>query len=163
MEFYTGQTGSDRRLQSIDFGTLDTNAYAANDILTTGAIAIDAARFLGFTGTLERVVLKETSSGTLQKPAMRLWLFGSAITPAARNAAQAFTSAQCDVLIGYFDIAEADWINTASGVCIAQATPNINYSLQTTSKTLYIVPEIKTADTFASGAAIKGTVLLRRD
>lgn len=163
MEFYTGQTGSDRRLQSIDFGTLDTNAYASGDILTTGAIAIDAARFLGFTGTLERVILKETSSGTLQKPALRLWLFGSAITPASQNAAQAFTSVQCDVLIGYFDIAEGDWINNASGVCIAQATPNINYGLQATSKTLYIVPECKSADTFASGAAIKGQVLLRRD
>lgn len=163
MEFYTGQTGSDRRLLAIDFGTLDTAAYASGDILTTGAIAVDAARFLGFTGTLERLILKETTSGTRQKPALRIWLFGSSITPAAQNAAQAFTSAQCDVLVGYFDVAEADWIDTATGVCIAQVSPNLNYACQTTSKTLYLVPECKSADTFASGATIKGQVLLRRD
>jgi len=163
MEFYTGKTGQDRSLQAIDFGTLDTVAYAANDILTSGAIAIDSARFLGFSGTLERILLKETSSNTLQKPAMRLWFFGSAITPAARNAAQAFTSAQFDVLVGYVDIAEADWINGGTGVCTLQITPNLPYVCQSTSRTLYMVPEIKSADTFASGATIKGQIVLRRD
>jgi hypothetical protein len=163
MEFYTGKTGQDRSLQAIDFGTLDTAAYAANDILTSGAVAIDSARFLGFSGTLERIILKETSSGTLQKPAMRLWFFGSAITPAAQNAAQAFTSAQFDVLVGYVDVAEADWINGASGVCTLQLTPNLPYVCQSTSRTLYLVPEIKDANTFASGATIKGQVVLRRD
>ena len=163
MEFYTGKTGQDRTLQAIDFGTLDTVAYAANDILTSGAVAIDSARFLGFSGTLERILLKETSSGTLQKPAMRLWFFGSTITPASRNAAQAFSSAQFDVLVGYVDIAEADWINGASGVCTLQVTPNLPYVCQSTSRTLYMVPEIKTADTFASGATIKGQIVLRRD
>lgn len=163
MEFYTGKTGQDRTLQAIDFGTLDTNAYAANDILTSGAIAINSARFLGFSGTLERILLKETSSNTLQKPAMRLWFFGSATTPASRNAAQAFTSAQFDVLVGYVDIAEADWINGGTGVCTLQVTPNLPYVCQSTSRTLYMVPEIKSADTFASGATIKGQIVLRRD
>lgn len=163
MEFYTGKTGQDRILQTIDFGTLDTAAYAANDILTSGAIAIDSARFLGFSGVIDRIILKETTSGTLQKPAMRLWLFGSSITPAARNAAQAFTSAQFDVLVGYVDVAEADWVDGGSGVCTLQKTPDLPYVCQSTSRTLYLVPEIKTADTFASGATIKGQVILRRD
>lgn len=163
MEFYTGKTGQDRILQTIDFGTLDTAAYAANDILTSGAIAIDSARFLGFSGVIDRILLKETTSGTLQKPAMRLWLFGSSITPAARNAAQAFTSAQFDVLVGYVDIAEADWVDGGSGVCTLQKTPDLPYVCQSTSRTLYLVPEIKSADTFASGATIKGQIVLRRD
>jgi hypothetical protein len=163
MEFYTGKTGQDRILQTIDFGTLDTAAYAANDILTSGAIAIDSARFLGFSGVIDRILLKETTSGTLQKPAMRLWLFGSSITPAARNAAQAFTSAQFDVLVGYVDIAEADWVDGGSGVCTLQKTPDLPYVCQSTSSTLYLVPEIKSADTFASGATIKGQIVLRRD
>jgi len=163
MEFYTGQTGQDRVLRAIDFGTLDTAAYAANDILTSGAIAVDAARFFGFSGTIDRIILKETSSGTLQKPALRLWLFGSAITPAARNAAQAFTSDQFDLLVGYIDIAEADWVNGATGVCTLQITPNLNYALQSTSKTLYIVPECKSVDTFAASATIKAQLVLRRD
>lgn len=163
MEFYTGKTGQDRILQTIDFGTLDTAAYAANDILTSGAIAIDSARFLGFSGVIDRIILKETTSGTLQKPAMRLWLFGSAITPAAQNAAQAFTGAQFDVLVGYVDVAEADWINGGTGVCALQLTPDLPYVCQSTSRTLYLVPEIKSADTFASGATIKGQIVLRRD
>ena len=163
MEFYTGKTGQDRSLQAIDFGTLDTVAYVANDILTSGAIAIDSARFLGFSGTLERILLKETSSGTLQKPAMRLWFFGSSMTPAARNSPQAFSSNDLDILVGYVDIAEADWINGASGVCTLQVTPNLTYVCQSTSRTLYMVPEIKSADTFASGATIKGQIVLRRD
>ena len=163
MEFYTGKTGQDRSLQAIDFGTLDTVAYAANDILTSGAIAIDSARFLGFSGTLERILLKETSSGTLQKPAMRLWFFGSSMTPAARNSPQAFSSNDLDILVGYADIAEADWINGASGVCTLQVTPNLTYVCQSTSRTLYMVPEIKDANTFASGATIKGQIVLRRD
>jgi hypothetical protein len=163
MEFYTGKTGQDRILQTIDFGTLDTAAYAANDILTSGAIAIDSARFLGFSGVIDRILLKETTSGTLQKPAMRLWLFGSSITPAARNAAQAFTSAQFDVLVGYVDVAEADWVDGGSGVCTLQKTPDLPYVCQSTSRTLYLVPEIKSADTFASGATIKGQIVLRRD
>ena len=163
MEFYTGKTGQDRTLQAIDFGTLDTVAYVANDILTSGAIAIDSARFLGFSGTLEKILLKETSSGTLQKPAMRLWFFGSSMTPAARNSPQAFSSNDLDILVGYVDIAEADWINGASGVCTLQVTPNLTYVCQSTSRTLYMVPEIKSADTFASGATIKGQIVLRRD
>ena len=163
MEFYTGKTGQDRTLQAIDFGTLDTVAYAANDILTSGAIAIDSARFLGFSGTLERILLKETSSGTLQKPAMRLWFFGSSMTPAARNSPQGFSSNDLDIFVGYVDIAEADWINGASGVCTLQVTPNLTYVCQSTSRTLYMVPEIKSADTFASGATIKGQIVLRRD
>ena len=163
MEFYTGKTGQDRTLQAIDFGTLDTVAYVANDILTSGAIAIDSARFLGFSGTLERILLKETSSGTLQKPAMRLWFFGSSMTPAARNSPQAFSSNDLDILVGYVDIAEADWINGASGVCTLQVTPNLTYVCQSTSRTLYMVTEIKSADTFASGATIKGQIVLRRD
>jgi hypothetical protein len=164
MEFYTGKTGQDRVLRAIDFGTLDTAAYAENDILTSGAISIDAARFLGFSGVIERIILKETSSGTLQAPAIRLWFFGSAITPAARNSPQAFTSAQFDVLVGYTDIVAANWINGGTGVSMAQINPNLVYNCQSTSKTLYMVPELKASgETFASGATIKGQIVLRRD
>lgn len=164
MEFYTGKQGQDRVLRTIDFGTLDTAQYAFNDILTSGAISIDAARFLGFSGVIERVILKETTSGTLQAPNIRLWFFGSAITPAARNSPQAFTSAQFDVLVGYTDIQAGDWITGGTGVAIAQINPNLIFNCQTTSKTLYMVPELKTSnETFASGATIKGQVVIRRD
>jgi hypothetical protein len=113
---------------------------------------------------IERIILKETSSGTLQAPAIRLWFFGSAITPAARNSPQAFTSAQFDVIVGYTDIVAANWINGGTGVSMAQINPNLVYNCQSTSKTLYIVPELKASgETFASGATIKGQIVLRRD
>jgi hypothetical protein len=164
MEFYTGKTGQDRVLRAIDFGTLDTAAYAANDILTSGAISIDAARFLGFSGVIERIILKETTSGTLQAPAIRLWFFGSALTPAARNSPQAFTSAQFDILVGYADITAADWVNGGTGVAMAAINPNLVYNCQPTSKTLYLVPVLQSSSkTFASGATIKGQIVLRRD
>ena len=164
MEFYTGKTGQDRVLRAFDFGTLDTATYADGDVLTSGAIAVDATRFLGFSGVIERVILKETTSGTRQKPNIRMWIFGSALTPAARNSPQAFNGTQFDILVGYADIAAGDWITGGTGVAIAQITPNMVYNCQATSKTLYMVPELKTSGkTFASGATLKGQLVLRRD
>ena len=162
MEFYTGKTGEDRTLETIDFGTLDTAAYASGDVLTSGAIAVDSARFLGFSGVIERIILKETSPGALQKPNIRMWIFGSAITPAARNSPQAFTSAQFDTLVGYYDTGTT-WVDGASGVCVLQTSLDIKYVCQSTSRTLYIVPVLLDGETFVSGAAIKGQIVLRRD
>jgi hypothetical protein len=163
MEFYTGKTGQDRVLRAFDFGTLDTATYAANDVLTSGAIAVDATRFLGFSGVIERVILKETSSGALQKPNIRMWIFGSAITPAARNSPQAFNGTQFDTLVGFFDTG-INWVDGAAGVCVLQSSLDIKYVCQPTSKTLYIVPVLQTSSkTFASGATIKGQIVLRRD
>lgn len=162
MEFYTGKVGQDRTLQAIDFGTLDTAAYADGDVLTSGAIAVDAARFLGFSGVIERIILKETTAGTLQKPNIRMFIFGSAITPAARNAPQAFTGSQFDNLVGFYDTGTT-WVDGAAGVCVLQTSLDIKYVCQSTSRTLYIVPVLLTAETFASGATIKGQIVLRRD
>jgi hypothetical protein len=68
-----------------------------------------------------------------------------------------------DLMVGYADIAEADWIAAGTGVRILQKNIAIEYVCQPTSKTLYMVPEIKDANTFASGATIKGQIVLRRD
>jgi hypothetical protein len=163
MEFYTGLTGKDTTLQSFDFGVLDTAAYASGDILTSAAIAVSGARYLGMGGTIERIILKETTGGTLQLPDLRLWIFGDSITPAARNAAQAYTSSQMLLLVGYVDIAAASWVNGATGVTINTVTPNLPFVCQPTSKTLYIVPECKSAETYASGATITGQIVVTRN
>jgi hypothetical protein len=90
--FYSGQTGQEKVKSIFDFGTLDTVGYASGDILTSSAIAIpNASRFAGDSGTLLKIILAESTSGTLQRPALRLWFFGGSLTPAARNSAQAFT------------------------------------------------------------------------
>ena len=163
MEFYTGLTGKDTILQTFDFGTLDTVAYASGDILTSSAIAVSAARYLGMGGVIERIILKETTSGTLALPDLRIWIFGDSVTPAARNSPQAFTSSQQSLLVGYVDIAAGSWINGASGVSINAVTPNLPFVCQGTSKTLYLVPECKSAETYASGATITGQIVITRN
>ena len=163
MEFYTGLTGKDTTLQSFDFGVLDTAAYASGDILTSSAIAVSGARYLGMGGVIERIILKETTGGTLQLPDLRLWIFGDSVTPAARNAPQAFTSSQQSLLVGYIDIAAGSWVNGTSGVAINTVTPAMHFVCQPTSKTLYIVPECKSAETYASGATITGQIVITRN
>lgn len=163
MEFYTGLTGKDTILQTFDFGTLDTAAYASGDILTSSAIAVSAARYLGMGGVIERIILKETTSGSLALPDLRIWIFGDSVTPAARNAPQAFTSSQQSLLVGYVDIAAGSWINGTSGVAINAVTPNLTFVCQGTSKTLYLVPECKSAETYASGATITGQIVITRN
>lgn len=163
MEFYTGLTGKDTILQTFDFGTLDTVAYASGDILTSSAIAVSASRYLGMGGVIERIILKETTSGSLALPDLRIWIFGDSITPAARNSPQAFTSSQQSLLVGYVDIAAGSWINGTSGVAINAVTPNLPFVCQGTSKTLYLVPECKSAETYASGATITGQIVITRN
>jgi hypothetical protein len=163
MEFYTGLTGKDTVVQTFDFGVLDTAAYASGDILTSSAIAVSGARYLGMGGVIERIILKETTGGTLQLPDLRLWIFGDSVTPAARNAAQAYTSSQLLLLVGYVDIAAGSWINGATGVAINTVTPALHFVCQPTSKTLYIVPECKSAETYASGATITGQIVVTRN
>lgn len=160
MQFYTGRKGIDRRRNTFDFGVLDTLAYTSGDILTSAAISLsDSARAAGEPGEFQKIILKETTSGTLQKPALRIWLFGSSLTPAARNAPQAFTSAQFDLYCGYIDIAAADWINGGTGAAIVEKTVSIPYRLQAASNILYMVPEIKGAYTFHSTARITGQTI----
>lgn len=162
--FYAGQVGQEKVQSLFDFGILDTVAYSSGDILTSSAIGIpNASRFAGDTGTILNVSFVESSSGTLQRPPLRLWLFGQNITPSARNSAQAYTRAQFDVCIGYFDILNANWINGGSGNAFIQASLNIPYGLQPTSTTIYIVPEIRAAHTFHSTAKITGTAVMAID
>lgn len=162
--FYSGQTGQSKVVSIFDFGTLDTVAYATGDVLTSSAIAIpNASRFAGDTGNLVRINLAESTSGTLQKPSLRLWLFGSILTPAARNAPQAFTKAQFDIAIGYADVLNADWLNGGTGAAFIQKEFNLPYGLQATSTSIYIVPEVRAAYTFHSTAKITGTAIMNID
>lgn len=162
--FYSGQVGQEKVKSIFDFGTLDTVAYATGDILTSGAIAVpNASRFAGDTGTLLEIMLVESTTGTLQKPALRLWFFGGSLTPASRNSPQAFTRAQFETAVGYLDIANASWINGASGVAYVDASFNLPYGLQPTSTTLYCVPEVRAAYTFHSTAKITGTAIMAID
>jgi len=156
MEFYTGLTGRDKQLSSFDFGSLDTAAYASGDILTSSAIQIPASRYVGMGGVID-------TTNTLALPDLRLWFFGGSVTPASRNSPQAFSTTQMALLIGYFDIASGSWINGASGVAINTVTPNLPFVCQSTSKTIYMVPEIKSAETFHSSASITGQIVITRE
>lgn len=162
--FYSGQTGQEKVKSIFDFGTLDTSSYSTGDILTSGAIAVpNASRFAGDTGTLLKIMLVESSSGTLQKPTLRLWLFGGSLTPASRNSPQAFTRAQMEIAIGWFDFGSNIWIQNATGVTFGEVNIELPYGLQPTSTTLYIVPEVRATYTFHSTAKITGTAIMAID
>lgn len=155
MEFYSGKYGIDRRRVASDFGQFDTLAYASGDILTSGAISYaNMARSVGFSGKIARVILKETTAGTLQRPSLRLWFFGSSVTPATRNAPQAFTTSQIDVLLGTTEVLNANWINCGSGVAMIEKDIELPYVLNSVSSTIYVVPEVRASYTFHSTGRI---------
>lgn len=52
-------------------------------------------------------------------------------------------------------ILQADWIAAGTGVRILQKNIAIEYVCQPTSKTLYMVPEIKDANTFMAARRSK--------
>lgn len=165
MEFYSGKYGIDRRRAVGDFGQFDTVAYASGDILSSSAISFGSmARAVGFSGKLVRVILKETASaGTIQKPALRLWLFGASVVPAARNSPQAFNSTQLDVLIGTISVLNTEWIDNASNVATLEKTIELPYVLQANSTTLYLVPEVRGAYTFNSTGRIISQIISEVD
>jgi hypothetical protein len=165
MEFYSGKYGKDRRRVVGDFGQFDTNAYATGDILSSNAVAFGpVARAVGMSGNVVRIMMKETAtSGSIQKPALRLWLFGSAIVPAARNAAQAFTGTQLDAFLGTVSFLNTDWIDCASNVASVEKTIDLPFVLQTNSSTLYLVPEVRAAYTFNSTGRIVAQIVVETD
>jgi hypothetical protein len=152
MEFYSGKYGKDKRKAVADFGQFDTIAYTTGDILSSSAVSFGSmARAVGMSGNMVRVILKETlSSGTLQKPSLRLWFFGASVTPAARNSPQAFTSSQLDVLLGVANVLNTEWIDCGTGVASLDKAIDIPYVLQTNSSTIFCVPEVRAAYTFNS-------------
>lgn len=165
MEFYSGKYGLDRRRSVGDFGQFDTVAYATGDILSSSAIVFgNVARSVGFSGSVVRLLLKETAtSGVIQKPSLRLWIFGASITPAARNSPQAFTSTQLDTFIGTISVVNTEWIDCASNVASWEKEINIPYVLQTNSNALYVVPEVRAAYTFNSTGRIIAQIVTQVD
>lgn len=162
--FYSGQVGQEKIRSTFDFQTLDTVAYASGDILTLTAISIpNAARFTGDTGTMLQINLVESTSGTLQRPSLRLWFFGGSLTPASRNSPQAFTRAQLETMVGYVDVLNANWVNGGTGVATITASFNLPYGLQPASNALFLVPEVRAAYTFHSTARITGTAIMAID
>jgi hypothetical protein len=165
MEFYSGKYGIDRRRAVAEFGQFDTATYSTGDILTSSAVAYGSmARTVGMSGNVARIILKETATaGTIQKPTLRLWLFGASVTPAARNSPQAFSSSQLDVLIGTISILNTEWIDCASNVASVEKVINIPYVLQPNSSTIYLVPEVRAAYTFNSTGRIVSQLIVEAD
>lgn len=165
MEFYSGKYGLDRRRSVGDFGQFDTVAYASGDILSSAAVPFAAvARSTGYSGKIARIMLKENATtGSIIKPALRLWVFSASVTPASRNSPQAFTNTQLDVFVGTISIANTDWIDCASLTASVEKEVNLPYVLQTNSTTLYVVPEVRAAYTFNSTDRIVAQVITEVD
>ena len=165
MEFYSGKYGIDRRKAVADFGQFDTIAYSSGDILTSSAISFGAmARTVGMSGKIARIILKETAtSGSIQKPSLRLWIFGASVTPATRNSPQAFSSTQLDILLGTISILNTEWVDCASNVASVEKEVSLPYVLQINSSTIYIVPEVRASYTFNSTGRIVGQLVVEAD
>lgn len=165
MEFYSGKYGLDRRRAVGDFGQFDTIAYASGDILSSSAVSFaSVARSTGFSGKISRIMLKENATtGSIVKPALRLWVFSASVTPSARNSPQAFTTTQLDVFVGTISIANTDWIDCASLTASVEKELNLPYVLQSNSTTLWIVPEIRGAYTFNSTDRIVAQLITEVD
>lgn len=71
--------------------TLDTNIFASGDTIATAVLTFtDAVRGVGMTGTIKKLVLIDKD---VQSIAGELWLFDTAVSPAAANAAHSVSDA----------------------------------------------------------------------
>ncbi len=91
-------------------------AYSINDYVGTSATAIifaNAARVVGGGGIIQRAILVDYA---LQSGAMELWLFDTAVTPPADNAAWTISDAHAATCIGVipFSIYHASALNSVS-------------------------------------------------
>jgi hypothetical protein len=147
-------------LDSANSGTLtvDSNAYAANDYFCDGYIAFNNVfpdTSDGWIELKEIIVRESISSGTINKPALKLYFFDSCDLNVVKN--QDFdyadgTSTTLDNLLSIEVIASTDFLEQSTAGNVYRAFAHKSglskfFKGTTTNKTLYCVPvinEIKT-------------------
>ena len=135
---------------------LDTGAYADEDILFQATKVANATRAAGVSYCNSIVVNDKDDQGI----AFDIYFFRSAVTLAAKNAAEAMSDAVRDEILAVVSIAAGDYIDLANGQ-IAQKGPSntgMMLALQPTNqeKDLWIGAVAQGAPTYtASGLVIK--------
>jgi hypothetical protein len=101
--------------------TLDTSAYASGDSLHTAVMTFAGmARGNGGTGVISKLVIIDKA---VQSAAGELWLFDTAVTPAAANAAHSISDADAAhcvgvITFGPYAASALNSISTRSGVSL---------------------------------------------
>lgn len=153
---YLGKLASDHYQAPIDFGIL-TGSYSTLDVLTSGNLYAPTGRIGQSSGVIESIYLEMTSC----TPIGSLYIFGGPIDPPAQNAPRDFTAEQMDKFVGLIVVNFAAY--TLGSIDIVSREVSMPYVTQPDSNGLYFVFVQSSADSFSSGARVKGYFTLKRD
>ena len=134
--------------------TPDTAAHAAGDAMRTAALAFDCGvDSSGGSGFVDEVAIWETAdTGTPAKAGIRLLFLRENQTGLTANAAYASPTAVTDI-IGYVDVATADFIDIDAAHAMAVVQPGLNIR-PSAGQTIYVVPVALGTNTYAASATI---------
>jgi len=162
LTYYTGQTGLDRTSNVLDGGALSTVAYATGDALFDQIQVINAGRYYGGTGVVNRIMLTESSTGALKSPHIKAFIFGANYN-ADQQAAFSIDSTEArNLLIGVIDLPKANWV-LQGGVNVIYADDNLPFGLYELSTSIYVVLVVHENVTFNATHSITGKLILQRD
>lgn len=104
-EAHIGQVGGTTGIVPIVF-SLDTNAYAAGDVLAATQVLSSAFRISNGTGILQSIFLLDKDDVGAE---MTLYFLDANVSIGTENAAPSITDANADNLLGFVNVAAADW------------------------------------------------------
>ena len=162
LTYYTGQTGSDRLSTYMDFGALSTVAYATGDALFDQLQILNAGRYYGATGIINRIMLTETSTGALKSPHIKAFIFGANYNADQQSPFTITDTEARTLLVGVIDLPKADWI-VQGGTNVIYADVNLPFGLYDLSTSLYVVLMVHENVTFNATHSITGKLILQRD
>jgi len=178
----TAKTGRDLRIITTDLQGISTGALAATKVVssygfvvggvvdtTNGGINLDAVtRENNGTSEIVEVICREiiTTSGTLQKAALRIYFFDSYALALASGDAFAFgVGGTAKNAVQVVDIAEADWKNDDSLNAVASVSctnKNLRTAAGTTAMKAIVVME-STSKTYSANHALQLEIRIKRD
>lgn len=134
--------------------TPDTAAHTAKDSMVAAALAFDCgvAEAAG-SGFVDEVAIWETAAtGSPAKAGIRLFFLRANQTGLTANVAYASPATVTDI-IGYVDVAAADFIDIDSTHAMAVVQPGLNIR-PTAGQTIYVVPVALGTNTYAASASL---------
>jgi len=154
------------RTDYIALAGVSTSAMSQYDYISNAVDEIScAARNTGGYGTIKRVEVIEDGT-TVQKKDIRIWLFSSNITTPVSNSARSFTAGENDYIVGYIDIAAADYKATnGTAYAYANVSCDVKFKCADGVQTLFFVVEANgsSAPTYDNATPLKFRFLLERN
>lgn len=116
--------------------SLDTNIYAAGDVLAATQEVAGAVRFPGGTGILQSIQILDEDDQTAA--AMTVYIFQSNVALGTENAAISITDANARELLGVIAIASTDWVDLINSKVAQKNNLGIAVKAEDDSTSLYI-------------------------